>query len=83
MVDVDNGGLPPRNFWEVYDDIEKLPEPTKEAMKDLICRVDDDFWDKPRREQILELLINRDGLNVTQKVIAKVMRVDEALVTRI
>ena len=83
IVDVDRGGLPPRTFWEVYEDIERLPEPTKERMKDLICRVDDDFWDKPRREQVLELLISRDGLNITQKDIAKVLRVDEALVTRI
>ena len=36
MVDVDKGGLPPRTFWEVYDDIIKLPEPSKRAMMDLI-----------------------------------------------
>ena len=83
IVDVDRGGLPPRTFWEVYEDIERLPEPTKERMKDLICRADDDLLDKPRREQVLELLISRDGLNITQKDIAKVLRVDEALVTRI
>ena len=83
MIDVDNGGLPPRNFWEVYDDVLELPEASREGMMDLVSRMDDDFWDKPRREQVLALLINRDGLSVTQKDIARVMRVDEALVTRI
>ena len=82
MVDVDKGGLPPRTFWEVYDDIIKLPEPSKRAMMDLIGRMDDDFWDRPRREQVIELIINVDGLNVTQKDIARVMRVSEPLVTR-
>ena len=83
MVDVDNGSLPPRTLWKVYDDIEKLPEVSQSGMMDLVSLMDEEFWDKPRREQVLELIINMDGYNVTQKDIARVMKVSEPLVTRI
>ena len=75
MVDADNGGLPPRNFWEVYDDVLELPEASREGMMDLVGRMDDDFWDKPRREQVLDLVINMNGFNVTKKDIARLMKV--------
>ena len=56
---------------------------SKEVMMDLVCRVDDDFLDKPRREQVLELVANMDGYNVTRKYIARLVKVSESLVTRI
>ena len=83
MVDVDNGGMPPRMMWEVYDDIEKLPEASQNGMIDLVNTMDRDFWDKPRKEQVLDLVVNMDGYNVTQKDIAKPMKVSESSVTRI
>ena len=71
MVDVDNGGMPPRTLWEVYDEIENLPETAKTGMTNLVSMMDDDFWDKSRREQVLGLLVNMDGMNITQKDIAR------------
>ena len=82
VTDVDNGGLPPRTFWEVYGTIERLREPAKTGMLALVDKMDEDFWDKPRREQILELL-NMRGMRVTQTNIAAVMDVANSLVTRI
>ena len=83
MVDVDNGGLPPRTMWEVYDGIKKSPEASRNGTIDLVNMMDEEFRDKPRREQVLELVSNIDGYNVTQKDIAKLMNVSESLVTRI
>ena len=82
-TDVDNGGLPPRKFHEVYDAIGRLKEGARKDMYTLIARMDEDFWDVPRKEQILMLLINMDGLKVTQTSIADVMEVSNGLVTRI
>ena len=39
----------------------------------LVARMDDDFYDRPRKEQILGLLTNTEGLKVTQTSIADVM----------
>ena len=75
MTDVDNGGLPPRKFHDVYEAIERLKEGAQRDMFILIARMDDHFYDLPRKEQILELLINREGLKVTQTSIAEVMDV--------
>ena len=83
MVDVDNGGMPPRTMWDVYDDIEKLPEASQNGMIDMVNMMDREFWDKPQREQVLNLVANMDGYNVTQKDIAKLMKVSESMVTRI
>ena len=75
MTDVDNGGLPPRNFHDVYEAIERLKEGAQRDMFILIARMDDHFYDLPRKEQILELLIDMEGLKVTQTSIAEVMDV--------
>ena len=83
MVDVDDGGLPPRKFHEVYPAIEGLKQSAQRDMHILVARMDEDFWDVPRKEQILMLLINRDGLKVTQTSIAEVMDVANSLVTKI
>ena len=66
MVDVDNGSLPPRKFHEVYEAVERLKESARKDMYTLIARMDEDFWDRPRKEQILELLTNTEGLKVTR-----------------
>ena len=52
-------------------------------MANLVGEMDEDFWDKPRREQVLLLIIGMNEANVSQKEIARLMRVSEALVTRI
>ena len=83
MTDVDNGGLPLRKFHDVYEAIERLKEGAQRDMFILIARMDDDFYELPRKEQILELLINREGLKVTQTSIAEVMDVSNGLVTHI
>ena len=50
-------------------------ESAREGMFILITLMDDDFYDLPRKEQILELLIDMEGLKVTQTSIAEVMDV--------
>ena len=50
-------------------------------MYTLIARMDNDFYDLPRKEQILMLLTNMEGLKVTQTSIADVMDVSNGLVT--
>ena len=77
MVDVDNGSLPPRKFWDVYEATERLKESARKDMFTLIARMDEDFWDRPRKEQILELLTNTEGLKATQTSIAEVMDVSK------
>ena len=70
MADVDDGGLPPRSFWDVQDAIERLKEPAKDAMAALIARMDEGFWDMSRREQVLQLLLNMEEFHVSQRNIA-------------
>ena len=67
----------------MYPAIEGLKQSARKDMDTLIARMDEDFWDVPRKEQILMLLINRDGLKVTQTSIAEVMDVANSLVTKI
>ena len=83
MVDVDNGGLPPKNFEEVHRAIARLKESAQRDMYVLVARMDEDFYDLSRKEQILMLLTNTEGLKVTQTSIADVMEVSNGLVTRI
>ena len=75
MADVDDGGLPPRSFWDVRDAIEKLKKPAKEAMEALIASMDEGFWDMSRREQVLQLLLNMEEFHVSQRNISRVMNV--------
>ena len=83
MADVDDGGLPPRSFWDVRDAIEKLKEPAKDAMAALIARMDEGFWDMSRREQVLQLLLNKDEFHVSQRNISRVMNVVDSRVSTI
>ena len=83
MTDVDNGGLPPRKFHEVYRAIERLKVCAQRGMFILVTRMDNDFNYPSRKEQILMLLTNMEGLKVTQTSIADVMDVSNGLVTRI
>ena len=55
----------------------------KTRMAILVSEMDEDFWEKSRREQVLQLIIGMNEANVSQKEIAGIMRVGEALVTRI
>ena len=45
LTDVDNGGLPPRSFWEVTEAAEQLKEPARTCLFSLIAQMDEDFWD--------------------------------------
>ena len=83
MVDVDDGGLPPRQFHRVYPAIEGLKQTAQRDMHILVARMDEYFYDLPRKEQTLELLTNMEGLRVTKTSIAEVMEVSNGLVTRI
>ena len=64
--------------------ISLLPERRREAMTNAVNEVGhDDFWEKPRYVQVLRLLGVRDVHHITQKEIAFVLAVSNALVTRL
>ena len=67
LADLNDGSKPPRTLWDTWEAIERLPETAKTGVMALIAQVDDDFWEKPRREQVLWLLINKSGMGVNTK----------------
>ena len=63
--------------------IEMLQEPAKTGMTALLLQMDDDFWEVPRREQVLWLIVHKRGVSINQTNIAEVMDVNKCVVTKI
>ena len=70
-------------LWDVVDAVERLQEPKKTAMMALFFEVEEGFWEKPRNVQLLELMLKKTGVTITQKDIAEVMDVHPSLMTKI
>ena len=74
--------LPTRTFSEVIDATKDLPDGNRTATLLLLSQVNVDFWRMKRKEQVLMLLNDTKEMGVSQNVIAAIMLISNALVTK-
>ena len=67
----------------MVDAVEIFQEPKKTAMMALFFEVEEGFWEMPRNVQLLELILKKTDVTITQKDVAEVMDVHPSLMTKI
>ena len=76
-------GLPARKMDEALAAARSLPDNKREAMLAILNQMDEAFWSKKRKLQVVTLFPSMTGTCLTYKDIRKVMDVSKGLVSRI
>ena len=76
-------GLPARKMEEALAAARSLPDNKREAMLAILNQMDEAFWTKKRKFQVVTLFPSMTGTCLTYKDISKVMDVSKGLVSRI